>query len=129
MLSPYYETLLSIRDKLATIDGIKTCRIGLEHTINAVDYPMIRIVPGIIKLATTQPRREVMEIVVYYGNILHEFEGDGLQEQYRYFLETNKLIRDAISPGTGWAAEWVDTVMDEDRLPGYKLSASRYNVL
>jgi hypothetical protein len=98
----------------------------MEQTINATDYPMVRIVPSLIKSDHSKPRRQSMDIIVYYGDILHEFEGEGIQEQYAYFFATDASIRSVITPGVGWCAEWVDTTFDEDRLPGYKLFAARY---
>jgi len=35
--------LQTIRDKLATVPGVKTCKIGLEANISPDDYPMVRL--------------------------------------------------------------------------------------
>jgi hypothetical protein len=128
VLKPYYNTIISIRDALSLIDGIKTCKLGMEHTISAVDYPMIRIIPSLIKKDVSKPRRQSMDLIVYYGDILHEFEDNGLETQYKFFLEMDAVINSTIMYGNGWCAEWIDTTLDEDRLPGYKLFASRYTI-
>jgi hypothetical protein len=33
-----------------------------------------------------------------------------------------------VIPGQGWRAQWIETVWDEDRVPGFKLFASRFEV-
>jgi len=38
--------LETIRNKLATVPGVKTCKIGLEANILPEDYPMVRLVPS-----------------------------------------------------------------------------------
>jgi hypothetical protein len=124
----FFDVLIGIKNAVALIKGVNTCNIGMEHTINAADYPMVRIVPSIIKIDLRVPRRQSMDIIVYYGDLLHEFEGNGLQDSYAYFLDMDAKIRNAIVPGQGWCAEWIDTTMDEDRLPGYKLFAARYSI-
>lgn len=35
-------------------------------------------------------------------------------------------VKEAVVPGRDYFSKWVDTVLDEDRLPGFKLFASRF---
>ena len=69
-----------------------------------------------------------MDLLIYYGELPHEFESGGIEKQYEWLLAMERRIRDALIPSVGWFAEWRETVLDEDRPPGYKLFASRFVV-
>jgi len=122
-----YEQLTGIKTALAAIPGVSTCKIGLEPNITADDYPIIRIVPSVIRPRNGRDfRRSEMEIIVYYGELAQPFEAGGIEAQYQFLLDTERAIMAAISPGAGWSARWRETILDEDRQPGYKLFASRF---
>ena len=38
--------LEAVRNALAALPGVTTCKIGMEDNISPADYPLIRIVPG-----------------------------------------------------------------------------------
>lgn len=122
--NPYPE-LIALRDTLAALPGIASCRIGLEPGIVPADYPLIRIVPSTYRRG--EGARQELELLVYYGELANDFEAGGIQAQYEWLFATEAAIKDA-AIASGVVAAWVDTVLDEDRLPGYKLFASRFRL-
>jgi hypothetical protein len=56
--------LEDLRDALALVPGIASCKIGLEANISPADYPMIRIVPSRILDAAALGRRRA-EVMIY----------------------------------------------------------------
>jgi len=65
---------------------------------------------------------------VYYGELAHPFNEGGIEAQYEWLLEMEQRIKTALIPGAGWISRWQETILDEDRLPGYKLFVSRFVV-
>lgn len=120
-----YPALVTLRDKLATLPGVSTCRIGLEVNMTAADYPMIRIVPSLFRRGekTTQS----LSILIYYGEKAHDFEPGGIEAQYEWLFDMERQVKDAVI-SSGVRALWQDTALDEDRLPGYKIFASRFTL-
>ena len=121
-----YEVLLAIKAELENIANIKTCKIGLEDDISPNDYPLIRIVAasndGLNYL------HEKFTVKIYYGFDLNEYDGMEIIYEKLYALE--KDIRDAIAPElTGeYVCKWKNTISDEDRLEGYKVLCSVFEV-
>lgn len=66
-----------------------------------------------------------VEVLVYFGEPIHEFEVGGLEEIYRSHFEHESAIIAALD-GTGWMVKYQETFYDEDRLPAYKLMALRF---
>ena len=56
--------LTALRDRLASVAGIVTCRVGIEANMTPADYPMVRIVPGKVSYAAVLGRRKV-DCLVY----------------------------------------------------------------
>jgi len=121
-----YDILTTIQGRLELLDKVTTCKIGLESNLTAADYPIIRIVPSILRNNTSCAWRVDAEVIVYYGELSYGFSDGGIQAQYEWLLEMDVQIRDVMEVGSNWRAKWLDTVLDEDRLPGYKIFASRY---
>lgn len=126
-MSENFDILTRVRDALGGIEGVETSSIGLEANITADDYPMVRIVPSEISAADT-PSEEEMGILIYYGALAHGSTKNDLEAQYSWLLDMEAKIKTAMDEGVGWSATWRDTVLDEDRVPGYKLFASRFVV-
>lgn len=124
-----YEILEGIRSSCAAIPGLKTCQIGIETPIVPDAYPMLRVV-----LSTCRERNEgdpwgpILEILVYYGEMVRPLNETGLGDQLEWLLGMEDKIKSAIIPGNGWRAHWIETVWDEDRIPGLKIFASRFEV-
>lgn len=124
-----WEILTGIRDACSGIADLATCQIGIETPIVPTAYPMLRVVPSVLRpREKTPPWRPDMEIIVYYGEYVRPLDEMSLEAQYEWLLGIEDRIKRAIVPGAGWRAAWEDTVWDEDRIPGLKLFASRFIV-
>ena len=124
-----YQILTAIRDACAAIPGLASCRLGIETPIVPDAYPMIRVVLSVSRERTEgNPWAPLLEIIVYYGEYVRPFKTDDIGDQHEWLLAMEDQIKTAIIPGHGWRARWVETVWDEDRIPGLKLLASRFEV-
>ena len=120
-----YSQITAVRDALSSIAGVATCEIGIEANITAASYPIIRVVPSVLRPQNQgMIERTGTEVLVYYGELSYAFEDGGLEAQYEWLLNMEAEIRSTL---TLYRIDytWIDTVMDEDRMPGYKLFASR----
>lgn len=118
-----YPVLVALRDRLAGVAGIVTCRIGLEANMTPADYPMVRIVPSRVDYGAVIGRRKT-ECLVYFGKPVHEFTA-GLEALYSDLLALEALLIDAALTGSGFYCQYLETITDEDRVDGYKLMALR----
>jgi len=115
-------TLLeTIRDKLATVPGVKTCKIGLEANMSPDAYPMVRLVPSTVRNGSVSSRQ--CELTIYFGQPIHEFT-DGLESLYGSLFALEVLLLEAVR-SIGLNMRYEETVMDEDRVESYKLMAIR----
>jgi hypothetical protein len=128
-----FELLTLIKTTLATVPNTATCQIGLEAAITADDYPLIRIVPTRL-LPASEGYQRSMEVLIYFGAPLLEVK-DGLEAVYEELLEMEAAILDAMrftlihsvrDQDLFVRVQYIDTITDEDRLPLYKLFASRF---
>ena len=115
--------LLALRDALATVAGVATCKVGIEANMTAADYPMVRVVPSKAKRAAVMGRRRV-EVLVYFGEPLHEFTA-GLESLYAQVFELEAAILTKAESGGDFIFDYIETIADEDRVDGYKLMAIR----
>lgn len=124
---------------LAVIPGVNTCKVGLEANLTPDDYPIIRLVPSQITPngSGTAHGSRTLGLTVYFGAQLLEAT-DGLPAVYAELFRLDAAIREALmvtatetSRATGGSLQvtYRDTVMDEDRLPHYKLMAARFDVV
>jgi len=129
--------LTQIKETLATIPTIASCKIGLEANITPSDYPLIRIVPTRLTPEDEVGHDATLDVTVYFGDALLE-SSDGLETVYAGLFTLEAAIREAIlftAKRTAWlagntmTARYVDTLFDEDRLPHYKIMASRFAVV
>ncbi|MDG4549964.1 MAG: hypothetical protein P9F19_11090 [Candidatus Contendobacter sp.] len=130
------ELLIHLRDTLADLDGVASCKIGLEANITPDQYPLIRLVPARLRPAVGLGYRQTLDLTIYFGDALLE-AADGLEAVYERLLGMEEAIRAAVltvAPATATTAgqrlrvRAVETLFDEDRLPHYKLMASRFEV-
>lgn len=126
--------LEQLRDALGAItwgDGltIKTAKVGLEAGISPEDYPILRVVPSRIAPSSLAdiPGLRGRETLVYFGMPVTEAD-EGLETLYRYLFEMETALINALPRSGEYVAEWLETITDEDRLPGYKLMALRVMV-
>jgi hypothetical protein len=111
--------LEALRDTLARVPDVNTCKIGLEPDIVPEDYPIVRIVPSAIKDGRVIGRRHV-DLLIYFGMPINEAEGVEVLYAAQLAMESN--LRAALYAAGGLYRE---TVMDEDRIEAYKLMAIR----
>ena len=132
-----WELLTQIKETLAVLPGIASCQIGLEANITPSDYPLIRIVPTRMTPQDEVGHSATLDVTVYFGDALLE-SSDGLETVYAGLFTLEAAIREAIlftAKRTAWlagntmTARYVDTLFDEDRLPHYKIMASRFAVV
>lgn len=120
--------LENIKAALEAVEGITTCKIGIESAINPCDYPLIRIVPTRDEKATTLCRKKV-DVLVYYGMAQSEADAGSLEAVYESLCTLEDAVIAAMEGSTDFIATWQETVTDEDRLEAYKLFASRFTVV
>lgn len=127
MLDSIYPMLTELKTKLADIDGVKTCKIGLEQGIAHEDYPILRIVPQDISEGGSYKRRKT-NVLVYFGMPIDE-STDGLESVYSQLLTMEAAIVAASKIfGDGWRSKYLSTITDEDRVEVYKLMAVRLEI-
>jgi CO/xanthine dehydrogenase Mo-binding subunit len=126
--APPFQLLEVLRDALAGIAGIASCKIGLEDSICPDDYPMIRIVPSRMGGGVAYNRRK-MELLIYFGLPISPFDDvpdnygrTRLEKLYAELFGLEADIRLVIHQNGGI---YRDTITDEDRLDTYKLMAIR----
>lgn len=112
-----------LRDQLATVPGVATCRIGLEANMTPADYPMVRIVPSKVREADVIGQRAA-ECLVYFGQPVHEFTG-GLEAQWASLLDIEARLITAAQQTPDVLVMYRETILDEDRVDAYKLLALR----
>lgn len=126
-----YPALEQLRDILGAItwDGgrtVKTAKIGLEAGMSADDYPIVRVVPSVVRQSdlTEIPGLRQREALIYFGMPITEADA-GLEALTRELFEMEVALINALPAAGDWVARWVETITDEDRVPGYKLMALR----
>jgi len=118
-------TLEGLRDALATIPGVSSCKVGLEANISPADYPLIRFVPSRIVPGDLLAGGSTAELLIYFGADIGAAESGGLEAVYAALFELESAIRGKISDASGIYRE---TITDEDRLDTYKVMAIRCEV-
>lgn len=125
--------LEALRNALATIPGVASCKIGLESNISPADYPLIRVVPSRLEPGQIAVSGEHLtrkgEVLIYFGMDTGEAEG-GLEAVYGalFTLETAILGKLAGTISGILGTVYLETITDEDRLDCYKLMAVRCEV-
>lgn len=131
-----FDLLTLFKTALAAVPGVASCKIGLEANITAADYPLVRIVPTRLRGGDPDTAKATLDVTVYFGAAVLEAT-DGLETVYADLLALEAAIREvalfdvaraARTAGAFVTATYVDTITDEDRLPHYKLMASRFTV-
>jgi len=118
--------LTALRDRLATVPGVATCKVGMEANMTPADYPMVRIVPSTLAIGKLLSSRRC-ELTIYFGQPIHEFSA-GLESLYSSLFTMEAALINAANTTPGLLVEYLETVLDEDRLDAYKLMAVRLAV-
>ena len=117
-----FTVLETLRDALAAIEGVTSCKIGIEKNLSPACYPMIRLVPT--RFLPGKPyNMRTSEIDVYFGwNVA---ESEGLECVYSNLLALEAEMIKVIKAQGG---VYVQTVTDEDRLDTYKLMVIKMTI-
>jgi len=117
-----FTVLETLRDAMGDIDGVNSCKIGLERNMSPADYPMVRVVP--VRILPGKPyNQRTAEIQVFFGANISASEG--LESVYSALFELEAEIIKVIKAQGG---RYIDTVTDEDRLDTYKLMVIRMEI-
>ncbi len=114
--------LQRLKVALANVSGVASCNIGIEANMAPEDYPMVRIVPSLVRYGQMLQNRTT-EVLIYFGQPVHEFEA-GLEAIYDGLFDLEGKLLDACT-ASGVYFQYQETVADEDRVDGYKLMAIR----
>lgn len=124
-----YAVLASVRDALAAVEGVKTCRIGMEAGITPADYPLVRIVPSVLTDAVPRSGVHQVECLIYFGLPIHDFT-DGLEAVYEDLLAMQEqLLTAARAASAVHSVVHIETIFDEDRVEAYKLMALKVRLV
>ena len=119
-------TLLeTLRDRLAMVTGVQTCKIGMEANLTPDDYPIVRIVPSTVRQKNIAMRE--CDLVIYFGKPIHEFTA-GLESLYDELFTMESELLAAARSVTSMMIQYEETVMDEDRVDAYKICAIRLTI-
>lgn len=116
-------TLEAVRDALALIPGVASCKVGLEANIGPGDYPLVRLVPARIIAGRPYHAREC-ETLIYFGAPIANSEG--MESVYTSLFELEAEILTVLK---AQGARYRETITDEDRLDAYKLMAIRADIV
>jgi hypothetical protein len=111
-----FAELAALRDRLATIPGVATARVGFEEgSIAAEDYPIVRVVPTRLDPGRGYQQRTI-EVAIVFGEIVTASEG--LETVYSKLSDLEEAIIAQVKEHGG---RYVATLTDEDRISTYKL--------
>lgn len=125
-----FTALESVRDALAAVSGVQTCKIGMEAGITPADYPLVRVVPSTITDGVPRGVVDQTECMIYFGLPIHEFAAGGLESLYEQLLSKRAELLAAARAATAVASVvHIETILDEDRIDAYKLMAMRVKIV
>lgn len=122
-----YGILSDIKDELSDIEGVVTCRIGIEDDISPADYPLIRIVPERSEHGDSSFIRTKVECWVYVGVGLDEADDGGLEGVYEALDTLEAAVRAKMESASTFTGSWIETLHSDETIEGgYRLLASKY---
>ena len=120
------EMLQSQQQRLATVQGVQTCKIGLEPNLPVGDYPIIRITP--IRITPRERHGFEFEFWVYFGAAVQQFTG--LDLVYAALLDMEQEIISCVTGNHGEGVTHIETITDDvqgfDANPAYKIMMARF---
>jgi hypothetical protein len=114
--------LEAVRDQLAAIAGVASCKIGLEANISPASYPLIRLVPARIVPGKPYAGR-TGETLIYFGT--QTANSQGLEFVYSELFDLEASMLEILRAN---GCRYVETITDEDRLDAYKLMTMRVDI-
>jgi hypothetical protein len=125
-----YETLEAIRNALETDVNANTFSIGLEDTISAADYPIVRICPTSASPGPSVQRRE-MFVLVYFGVDIDA--SDGVEACWEALLTMEDEIISAMESNaqTAFSSTWKITnyAPEPEVAGGFRLGCAEFQVI
>lgn len=114
--------LEAVRDQLAAIAGVASCKVGLEANISPASYPLIRLVPA--RIVPGKPYQgRTAETLVYFGT--QTANSQGLEFVYSELFDLELSMREILQAN---GCRYLETITDEDRLDAYKLMTLRVEI-
>jgi hypothetical protein len=113
--------LAALRDALAVIDGVASCKVGIEQNMSPADYPMIRLVPE--RVLPGKYKNRTVELGIYFG--ADKSSSEGMELVYQTLSELEDSIIAVLKVQGG---RFVETITDEDRLDTYKIMLIRCEI-
>lgn len=114
--------LETLRDSLAAIVGVKSCKIGIEPNISPEDYPLVRLVP--IRMTPGRPyANRRVEVLIYFG--MDTATSEGLEQVYTDLFLLESAILEVVRAAGG---RYIETLTDRDELQTYKLMSARVEI-
>ena len=138
------DALAWLRDALAGIADVQTCRIGFEPDVLPDAYPIARVVPLTVSRMPQSQAVQVMrqvEVIVYLGVASHDFEqpasetdNTGTEGLWRRLFDLESAVLAAIPKTGAYSARWIETVTDEtmpeaERNPAFRMIGMRMVVM
>ena len=122
-MSAVYDYLVTVRDKMATISGVKTSKIGLERGVGSKDAPFIRIVPLDVKPQGGISPSQNLTYQVVFGVDTKNRDYEELHDQYF------SLAEEIIADGKALGGTWVRTVTDQDTVQNLKTAVVEFQAV
>jgi len=118
-MSAAYDYLVTLRDALSVIDGVKSCKIGIERGIGSKDAPFVRVVPVSV---SPDGNSSKMRVQVVFG---FDSKNRDYEELHRQYFDMADSIIDIAHENY---AEWQQTVTDEDTVQNLKTAVIEFMV-
>ena len=133
-----YDAVQEMAADLRGVDLVNTVDIGIEETLNAADYPMIRIVIDEVSPLdegfVVQNRQA--NLTIFFGVAVHDFEAEGRAGIYRAQLNMMEQIKAIVEAGhTLYSATMqtttydVDSLVEDPRFTAFSIAASNVSML
>jgi hypothetical protein len=123
--------LEGLRDALALVPDVNTCRIGLEADIAPDDYPIVRVVPTQAKPSGFIGRQKV-EVLIYFGLPIQAFDDEqdaaGRVRLEKLYAKLFGMEAEVLAVVTAQNGIYLETMTDEDRLDTFKIMAIRATI-
>lgn len=114
-----HDLLVLINDKLGVLDCFKTCKIGLEATMNGKDYPFCRIEP-VRALNNGGLSDRKYQVDIYVGVDLKNYVDTITIISALDTLE--KKVTDTLSPVIeNYVVKWITSELGEDLSKVFKV--------
>jgi len=119
----HFDVLTNIKEKLSSIENIKSLKIGLENGIGSKDCPFIRIIS---ESNTQDLGRDTLMFSVVYG---FDVKNRDLESMYEKMYDLERTIRETLEYNTDIGdCFFISTQTDEDRLNNLKSAVSRFKI-